>query len=108
MKPTRLLARFTSRSEIPEVSMSPPAKMKSGMASRGKLDAPEKRLRGTTLRDAVPFQRRKRTVVIERAKAIGTLMIVRAMIIPRMSQSTLLQLLSAVRSRRRDEADGRC
>ena len=44
--------------------------MKSGIASNGKLDAPEKRLRGTTLSDAVPFQRRNRTVVIERANAV--------------------------------------
>jgi hypothetical protein len=93
MKPTRLLAKFTKRSEIPEVSISPPAKMKSGIASKGKLDAPEKRFRGTTLRGAVPFQRRKSIVVTERAKAIGTLMTVRATIIPRMSHSTLPYLL---------------
>jgi hypothetical protein len=78
---------FTKRSEIPEVSMRPPARIKSGMANKGKLEAPEKRLRGTTLREAVPFQNRKMIVVIERAKPMGTLMIVRKTIIPRMSHS---------------------
>ena len=58
---------------MPEVSIRPPAKMKSGIASNGKLDAPEKRFNGTTLSDAVPFQRRKRMVVIERPNPIGTL-----------------------------------
>jgi hypothetical protein len=77
--------------------------MKSGIASRGKLDAPEKRFRGTTLRGAVPFHNRKITVVIERPKAIGTLITVRRMIIPKMSHSTPLQLLSGILSRRRDK-----
>jgi hypothetical protein len=86
--------------------MSPPARMKSGIASRGKLDDPEKRFRGITLRGAVPFNRRKIAVVIERAKPIGTLMTVRATIIPRMSHSTPLQLLSVVLCRGRDEAGG--
>ncbi len=90
MNPTRLLAMFTRRREIPDVSMSPPARMKSGMASRGKLEAPEKRFSGTTLRDAVPFQSRRMIVVIERANPMGTLMTVRRTIIPRMSHSTLL------------------
>ena len=45
--------------------------MKSGIASNGKLDAPEKRFSGTTLSDAVPFQRRNRMVVIERPNPIG-------------------------------------
>src|SRR5678815_846324 len=94
MKPTKLLARFTSRSEIPEVSMRPPAKIKSGMASSGKLEAPEKRFRGTTLRDAVPFQMRRMIAEMERANPMGTLMAVSAMIIPRMSHSTPHHLLS--------------
>jgi hypothetical protein len=67
--------------------------MKSGMASRGKLDAPEKRFKGTTLRDAVPFHNRKIIVVIERAKPMGTLMSVRRIIIPRMNHSTPFPLL---------------
>jgi hypothetical protein len=68
------------------------------MASSGKLDAPEKRFKGTTLRGAVPFKRRKIAVVIERANAIGTLMTVKKTIIPRMSHSTPLELLSGVPS----------
>src|SRR2546428_182884 len=43
-KPTTLWARFTRRSEMPPVSMSPPARLKSGMASSGKLEAPGNRI----------------------------------------------------------------
>jgi hypothetical protein len=83
---------FTNRREIPDVSIRPPARMKSGMASSGKLEAPEKRFRGTTLRDVVPFKSKKMIAAIERPKPIGTLMSVRRTIIPRMSHSTPLHL----------------
>ena len=59
MNPTRLLARFTRRSEMPEVSISPPARIKSGIASSGKLDAPENRFNGTTLSDAATLPEQK-------------------------------------------------
>jgi hypothetical protein len=67
MNPTRLLARLTSRWEIPDVSMRPPARMKSGIASSGKLDAPENRLRGTTESDEAPVTRIASIVAIESA-----------------------------------------
>src|SRR5919201_7042645 len=51
-KPTRLWARFTRRSEMPPVSMRPPARMKSGIASRGKLEAPENNVSGTSVSGA--------------------------------------------------------
>jgi hypothetical protein len=86
--------------------MRPPARMKSGIASRGKLEAPEKRFKGTTLRDVVPFQKMKRIVVRVRAKPIGTLITVRRMIIPRMSHSTPCPLLSVVLRRRSIDASG--
>src|SRR3989304_4647507 len=85
MNPTRLLARFTRRREIPDVSMRPPARMKRGMASRGKLEAPEKRFSGTMERAVVPFQRVTMMVVIVRPNPMGTLMTVRRTTIPRMS-----------------------
>jgi len=85
---------LTSRREIPEVSISPPARMKSGIARRGKLEAPEKRFRGTILRGAVPFHTSRIIAESERAKPMGTLMIVRTMTIPRTSHSTPLLLLS--------------
>src|SRR5512145_168110 len=88
MKPTRLFARLTRRWDIPEVSMRPPARMKSGIASSGKLDAPEKRLKGTTLRETAPVHRMARIVAIESAKPIGTLRTVRRTITPRMNHST--------------------
>jgi hypothetical protein len=87
MNPTRLFARFTRRWEIPDVSMRPPARMKSGMASSGKLEAPEKRLSGTTLRETEPVHRMARMVAIESANPIGTLRMVRRTIIPRMNHS---------------------
>ena len=94
MKPTILLAKFTSRSEIPDVSISPPARMKSGIASSGKLEAPEKRFKGTMLIDAVPFHMRRMIVEMERANPMGTFMTVSTMTIPRMSHSTPHHLLS--------------
>ena len=66
-KPTMLFARLTRRWEMPEVSMRPPARMKSGIASSGKLEAPEKRFSGTTLSDAAPVQSMASMVAIESA-----------------------------------------
>src|SRR5574341_2060433 len=52
MNPTRALARLMRRVEIPEVVISPPARMKSGMASRGNLEAPPKIISGMASRGA--------------------------------------------------------
>src|SRR3990172_2218190 len=93
MNPTRLLARLTSRREMPEVSMRPPARTKRGGARRGKLEAPANRFRGTTLREVDCFQSRKRMVVMLRPKPMGTLITVRRTITPRISHSTPLPLL---------------
>jgi hypothetical protein len=95
---------FTRRSEIPDVSIRPPARMKRGMASKGKLEAPEKRFSGTTLREAVPFQNRNMAVVIASPKPMGTPRIVRKMITPRMSHSTPVRFLSLLPCRAGDEA----
>ncbi len=42
MNPTRLSARATSRLEIPPLHMSAPARMKNGIANRGKESSPVK------------------------------------------------------------------
>ena len=42
MKPTRLSARFTRRLEMPPLHMSAPARMKKGMARKGKASSPVK------------------------------------------------------------------
>src|SRR5262245_32386656 len=88
MNPTRLFARLTSRWEMPEVSMRPPARMNSGMASSGKLEAPPNRFNGTTLSEAAPVHRMARIVAIESAYPIGSLIAVRPTITPRMIHST--------------------
>src|SRR5688500_7335623 len=64
MKPTRLLARLTRRRDMPDVSIRPPARMKSGIASSGKLEAPAKRFNGTTLSEVAPLQMMARMVAI--------------------------------------------
>src|SRR5882724_4532089 len=78
---------LTSRREIPEVSIKPPARMKSGMARRGKLEAPEKRFSGTTLSDALPLKNRKIIAAMERPKPMGTSMSVSKITTARMSHS---------------------
>jgi len=65
--PTRTRASVTSRCEMPPVSISPPARMKSGIARSGKLEAPEKRFSGTTLSEVAPVQSTARMVAIDSA-----------------------------------------
>ncbi len=83
MCPTRLRARRTSRSEIPPCSISPPARMKSGMARNGNVSMPEYSFSVTTDVGTVPCHRRVAKQARTMEKATGTLMASRTRKAPR-------------------------
>ena len=72
MNPTRALARLMSRVEIPVVVISPPARMNSGMASRGNLDAPPKIISGIAASGAVPWISTTTMVAMASTNPMGT------------------------------------
>jgi hypothetical protein len=77
--PTKARARFTRRMEIPPVSISAPARMKNGIAKRGKESDPVKIFWGTIIRGMSPFSRRPKTEASPMLKAMGTLTATRDM-----------------------------
>ena len=76
--PTRALARLTSLSEIPPVSIKAPARMNRGTARRGKESHPVKIFWGRMTRGIFPFNRRPKIEARPMLKAIGMLMAIKA------------------------------
>jgi hypothetical protein len=67
------LARFTSLIPTPPVSRKEPARMKSGMARRGKESRDVKIFWGMRIRDTLPFIRAVIALATPREKEMGAL-----------------------------------
>jgi hypothetical protein len=70
---TSTLARFTSLIPTPPVSRKEPARMKSGMARRGKESRDVKIFWGMRIRDTLPFIRAVIALATPREKEMGAL-----------------------------------
>jgi hypothetical protein len=77
--PTKARARLTRRMEIPPVSIRAPARMKNGIAKRGKESEPVKIFWGTMIRGMSPLSRRPKIEANPMLKAMGTLTATRDM-----------------------------